>query len=170
MYNNIVFKQTLDREDFFHSISQPSLFIMIQGTVDIDGLEAQVGTLYQDYSMSNIVERNIVLLIVDDVRDLISSDTIDDWIISVRQSEDVWHMRDIYLHEGFADGDGYCEPDFLAINLTDTPFGNMFEESNSVDIYDIKNYALYHKEKGNYYLVTNSFLLRSANDNKENLK
>lgn len=148
LHDNQIFKQSYYNELNFFGVKNSSLYFEIKR---LSELEAH-GTLYKDNNQ-NVIEENVSLNIVDDVRDLISISNVDDWIIKVRQTDKIQHIRDIYLYEGFDDGDGYSEPAYFAINLSDTPLGNKFEESYRVDIYDINDYVLYHKEDNTYYLI-----------------
>ena len=65
-----------------------------------------IGTLCKDNNQ-NVIKSDVYLFIFKDARSLIVEDNVHEWIISVKQTEDIWHTRDIYLQEGFQDGDGY---------------------------------------------------------------
>lgn len=153
IYENQVFKQSHYNESDFFSLKDPSLYFLIKRIFEIiSGSERFEGILCKDNN-HNVIERNVSLNIFEDARGLISTSNVGDWIIRLKQTDEIYHIRDIYLSEGFEDSDGYSEPDYFAINLSDTSLGDKFEDPCRVDIYNINDYELYHKENDNYILV-----------------
>ena len=153
VYDKKVFVESTLRENEFFSVSSPDLYFITKEYKDNSYTPyIRIGTLCKDNNQ-NVIKSDVYLFIFKDARSLIVEDNVHEWIISVKQTEDVWHTRDIYLQEGFQDGDGYIQPSYIAINLSDTLFGNKFEVSYAVDVYDIKDYRLYHLENNKYHLI-----------------
>lgn len=157
MYENKIFKQTEYNSTDFFSLLNPDLYFIIDMTSESGVFpETYQGTLCRDYNQ-NVIARNVQLFIADDVRDLITKENVDDWIISVEQSEGVWHTRDIYSEDALTDESDYYQTAYFAINLSDTPLGNKFEEGYALDIMNFNKYKLYHKEEdASYHLVHKS--------------
>lgn len=153
VYDKKVFVESTLRENEFFSVSSPDLYFITKEYWDKSYASyILIGTLCKDNNQ-NVIKSDVYLFIFKDARSLIVEDNVHEWIISVKQTEDVWHTRDIYLQEGFQDGDGYTQLSYIAINLSDTPLGNKFEVSYAVDVHDIKDYKLYHLEDNKYYLI-----------------
>ena len=156
VYDKKVFVESTLRENEFFSVSSPDLYFITKECWDKSYAPyapyIRIGTLCKDNNQ-NVIKSDVSLFIFKDARSLIVGDNVHEWIISVKQTEDVWHTRDIYVQEGFQDGDGYTQLSYLAINLSDTPLGNKFEVSHAVDVYDIKDYRLYHLENNKYHLI-----------------
>lgn len=152
LHDNQIFKQSYYNELNFFSVKNSSLYFVIKRLSELE----THGTLYKDNNQ-NVIEENVSLNIVDDARDLITKENANDWLISVNQTKDVWHTRDVYHVDssGPYDNDSpYNHPSYFAINLSDTPLGNIYEEGYDLDITLFSKYKLYHKEvDGNYYLI-----------------
>lgn len=120
VYDKKVFVESTLRENEFFSVSSSDLYFITKEYWDKSYTPyIMIGTLYKDNNQ-NVITSDVYLFIFKDARSLIVEDNVHEWLISVKQTEDIWHTRDIYLQEGFQDGDGYMQLSYLAINLSDT--------------------------------------------------
>lgn len=157
LYDNKVFKGS--GEKMFYSISNPKQFISKKEFSIFEkpgwDWEGTFGEYVSQNDIQVLAHLNHIVVCADPL-DLITFENFGDWAVGVKIPNDIWAIQEfrtvdkIYNHTNF-------NP-HLAVNLAIIPLLNILRESNpemgeNVNIYDVEEYCLYHKEGNAYHPV-----------------